>query len=171
MSQIIKNLYLGDCWDVRLEKYDAVLNVSNNVYYEPLDKSKPFLRIPVWNEFDIMDKYLPDAIKFINENIKKGSVLVHCYKGEMRSASVVLTYLMTRNYSKKKAYNFLLKKRKQVFNCNSIMDNDGTRFSMGSGKKNIFDPCVDKFIKTHKSNLRFNYNLRSKNFSKKFYQN
>ena len=43
-------------------------------------------------------RYFPAAISFIQEGIRKGGVLVHCYAGVSRSATCVIAYLMQHKH-------------------------------------------------------------------------
>jgi protein-tyrosine phosphatase len=39
-------------------------------------------------------RHFPAAIQFIKEGVQQGGILIHCFAGVSRSASVVIAYLM-----------------------------------------------------------------------------
>ncbi len=59
-----------------------------------------------------------NAIKFIDNEInKKRVILIHCYYGLMRSATVIASYLIVKyKMSVNDAIEFLKKKNKMIFN-------------------------------------------------------
>ncbi|KAJ0797969.1 putative phosphoric monoester hydrolase [Helianthus annuus] len=60
-------------------------------------------------------QYFDDCFGFINEAKRTGSVLVHCFAGRSRSATVVVAYLMkTHGMSSSKALNLVKSKRSVV---------------------------------------------------------
>eukprot|EP00948_MAST-09A_sp_MAST-9A-sp1_P004001 g4001.t1 len=64
-----------------------------------------------------MARALPKAVSFISQAINQsnGAVLVHCFAGKSRSATIVTAYLMvTRNWTMVKALDFLRTKRSVV---------------------------------------------------------
>jgi protein-tyrosine phosphatase len=122
MNKICVRLYQGKfqaAQDMRALK-DAgithVLQVSNGV--------KPcFPKDFVYKVINITDtsnssliRYFPAAISFIQEGIRKGGVLVHCYAGVSRSASCVIEYLMQqKDMSFQAAFAFASKRRPVIF--------------------------------------------------------
>ncbi len=57
---------------------------------------RPHFEVPVWDNPDApIEKYWPDAARFIDEHVRMGhSVLVHCHAGRSRSVSTVIYYMM-----------------------------------------------------------------------------
>lgn len=113
MSFIIPNLYLGNKRDAENngQDFDCIISVidykfdishSNQYYINILDNwSQPILHI-IYQTADLIDKHI--------KNNKK--VLVHCFGGVSRSASVVISYLMIKhNMSYEKAYMHVKIKR------------------------------------------------------------
>lgn len=85
-----------------------------------------YLRIPIYDDctYHITD-YIKEAMEFIdNATQNKGNILIHCYMGSSRSASIVLAYLIYKyNYSLNDALLFLKNKRNIVnINVNFIND-------------------------------------------------
>jgi protein-tyrosine phosphatase len=59
--------------------------------------------------------YIPECIKFIDEGIQSGNVLVHCLEGISRSVCIVLSYLVIKcNYTFDAAFDLIKQKRPQV---------------------------------------------------------
>lgn len=86
-----------------------------------------YLRIPIYDDctYHITD-YIKESMDFIDNarNNKDGNILIHCYMGSSRSASIVLAYLIYKyNYSLSDALLFLKDKRNIVnINVNFIDD-------------------------------------------------
>lgn len=121
---IIDNIYLGNgynasSWNI-LKKYDidTVINISYEIpnYYTE-DIKYYNIKIYDINETDILI-HLDDFIKFIkNEKKKKEkkNILIHCYMGSSRSASLVVAYLCRyHGFNVENAINFIKDKRELI---------------------------------------------------------
>lgn len=63
-----------------------------------------------------MTKHFDRCFDFIDKNRKSTSVLVHCWAGVSRSATIVITYLMKKyEFSFDEAHSFVKKKRRQIY--------------------------------------------------------
>jgi len=104
VSQILSNLWLGD---IRIAKNKLFFNENNINIVINCSKDIPFysnytenIRISVDDSLEDKDinllyKYIPKAVEYINNNIiESKNILVHCYAGKQRSASIVVAYLM-----------------------------------------------------------------------------
>ena len=89
-------------------KVTHVLNVTTEVdeYYS---HSFEYLRIDIPDLPSVnIVKHFDEAFQFIEDARKEGTVLVHCYYGNSRSASVVIGYLMkTERMKFKEALEYL----------------------------------------------------------------
>jgi len=80
--------------------YILPVGSSNHpLFNQGMNKLKDVIYYP--NYIDITDfhtenllVHFMDAIKFIDESISKGKILVHCAAGVSRSAAIVIAYLM-----------------------------------------------------------------------------
>lgn len=89
----------GDCHDagfMRRNRIRLVVNCSRNIPFAfPMLQG---LRVPVDDsphDEDVMEQHLPRAVEAICESVRSGrNVLVHCYAGQQRSATVVAAWLM-----------------------------------------------------------------------------
>lgn len=110
MSVILPNLLLGNVADADAvargarPDVDAMLTVAAELPYSGI---KNYAYIPMADSptQDLLSN-LPDALSFISFELEQGhTVLVHCYAGVSRSASVVIAYLMmARGMSLDQAY-------------------------------------------------------------------
>jgi len=107
-SNIEGNLYLGNIMDATSQEkikhigitYILPVGSSNHpLFNQGMNKLKDVIYYP--NYIDITDfhtenllVHFMDAIKFIDESISKGKILVHCAAGVSRSAAIVIAYLM-----------------------------------------------------------------------------
>ncbi|CAK56209.1 unnamed protein product (macronuclear) [Paramecium tetraurelia] len=70
-------------------------------------------QIPATDEVEFkLNRYFDEGADFIHNHLKYGNVLVHCYAGISRSASLVVAYLIKyHNYTTLTAVRFLQKSR------------------------------------------------------------
>ena len=118
---IIDNIYLGSAYNAaslyklkEIYKIKLVINATKEIsnYYPDDFEYKNYDLADVNN--DSIAEYLEDAYKIINENQNK-NILVHCFMGASRSASLVSYYIMKKyNESLDDAVQFISEKRKIV---------------------------------------------------------
>jgi len=126
---IMPNLYLGNINGANnidfLQKNNisSIVNCSNEIKFHEYFNDKNTFRLSIDDnkEPDNMKKFqenIFNAIKFIDNEInKKRVILVHCYYGLMRSATVIASYLIFKyKMSVNDAIEFLKKKNKMIFN-------------------------------------------------------
>jgi len=86
-----------------------------------------YLRIPIYDDCtNHITDYIKEAMDFIDDATRNnnGNILIHCYMGSSRSASIVLAYLIYKyNYSLSDAILFLKNKR-NIVNINVNFVND-----------------------------------------------
>lgn len=118
-NKINDHLFIGDISTslneifMSLNKIIAIVNVTyelKNKFYNTVN----YHNINIDDDYDTkIIPYLLPAIKFINKYVSIGkNVLVHCFAGKSRSASICIAYLMWQNkWTYKIAYNYLKEKR------------------------------------------------------------
>lgn len=127
-ENLTSSLYLGERYHAKnkevLEYHDVVyiLNCTppkdidttagNNCYFEHENCFK-YKRISVFdNVHQNILPFIDEAIAFIDEGKKYGSVFVHCNKGRSRSASFVIAYIMRKtNMNPEQAFQYLSSRR------------------------------------------------------------
>ena len=101
ISQITQNIYLGNIYDAQnIDKLiklgiQKVLSLITDEYllsYPPTIEHK-FIKISDFPRENII-KYFGECLLFINDDKK---VLVHCFAGSSRSATIIIAYLMWKN--------------------------------------------------------------------------
>jgi len=94
------------------------------------DKSNLYIDHLVFKVFDegnvTLYPYFNEAYNFIDNHLKKGeSVLVHCFGGITRSATIVISYIMLKNKLKyAEAFDLVKEKRKIIRISNRNFVND-----------------------------------------------
>jgi protein phosphatase slingshot len=128
-TKIVDHLYLGNAYNAsnfnQLDEFNitSVLNITNEIpnYFEE-DINFDYLKISIddTNNETIIN-HLDIALKFLNEIKKKKpnqNVLVHCYMGSSRSASIILAYLIKYYRLTLDDALKLLKEKRPVVNIN-----------------------------------------------------
>lgn len=118
---IIDNIYLGSAYNAASYytlkedyKIKIIINATKEISnYYPDDFIYKNYDLADINE-DSISKYLEDAYKIITNN-NNSNILVHCFMGASRSASLVSYYIMKKyDVSLNDAINFIVEKRKIV---------------------------------------------------------
>lgn len=117
-------LYLGnyeaasDVSLLRRNKISAVLTVAagTGLHYNSESISNHEL-IPAMDvDYYDMTKHFDRCFDFIDKCRKSTSVLVHCWAGVSRSATIIIAYLMKKyEFNFDESLNFVKKKRKQIY--------------------------------------------------------
>lgn len=122
-SENTGGLYLGnihaaeDVASLKKLNIQAVLTVAADSYIRYGKGAINHKVIPA-EDFETFDLsvFFEEAADFIEENLKKTNVLVHCLAGVSRSSSIVIAFLMRKNRWKfKQTLDFVREKRKCVF--------------------------------------------------------
>jgi protein-tyrosine phosphatase len=123
ITEIIpKFLYLGNQMNsenlelLKSLKITHILNCTNNIK-NLFPNDFKYHRIPIYDDYDQqIDKYFEESIKFINNCRKNnGRILIHCYAGISRSATITIAYIMKMNkYKFIDTYKYVKKQRSIV---------------------------------------------------------
>lgn len=128
-NEILPNLYIGnkdsaqDLSFIKNKHIQVIINCTNSVpsYYENNSLIK-YYRLPVddsllFDDIQKMTYLLPKYVNIIDKALEfKQPVLVHCYAGRQRSATLIAAYLIFKfKYSLEYAYHFIISKRKEAF--------------------------------------------------------
>ena len=123
MNKISEKLYLGNvkaASDLRQLKNNGIshiLQVAAGIQpFFPNDFKYKVLNVQDQSTQSLI-RHFPASIAFIKDAIDKGSgVLVHCYAGVSRSATIVIAYLMQeKNMNFDEAFQFASKRRPLIF--------------------------------------------------------
>lgn len=124
-THIIDGLYLGSAYNAAKKgnitkyNYGLVINVTKELSQYCDDEDVEYYNFPIYdNNKDSITKYLDESYNTIKNFKKENSdknVLVHCFMGASRSASVMIHYLMKEyNMTFEAAIAFVRGKRKTV---------------------------------------------------------
>jgi len=152
-NEIIPGLWLGSfesaCDKTALEERNikSIVTVVYNI--NPIFKDLTYYKVPIIDtENSNINKYFDECIDFIDESLKKGSVLVHCIRGISRSSTIVCAYLIKKlGYSCQHAIKTICEKRPQAF------PNEGFLSQLDTFEKSL--SYVDNFLSIH-DNLEYN---------------
>ena len=115
-THIIDNIYLGNAYNaayyygLKKNNIKMIINVTQEISQYYPDYFTYYQYELYDNNHDNIKEYLGDAyknIKNFQEN-KDGNILVHCFMGASRSASVVLYYLTKEKINKETGKHFTL---------------------------------------------------------------
>lgn len=118
---IIDDIYLGSAFNAasfyklkEVYRIKTIINATKEIRnYYPDDFEYKNYNLADINE-DSITEYLEDAYKFIEQN-KGKNILVHCFMGASRSASLMSYYIMKKyNTTLNEAVDFISEKRKIV---------------------------------------------------------
>lgn len=123
-NEIIDGLYLGSSYnaydinDLKKNNISVIINVTDEIsnFYEN-NILFDYYKFPIKdNNEDNIEEILEETYKIIDDNLdKRNNILVHCYMGASRSATVVIHYLMKKlDYSYDDARKLVIKKRPLV---------------------------------------------------------
>lgn len=125
-TKIIDNIYLGSAYNAALYKgikekeIGIIINMTRELreYYKE-EKGLEYKNYGVYdNNKESMKNMLEEVYKYIikkQEEEKEKNILIHCYMGASRSASVVIYYLMRKEKkSFDEAIEYVKKKRKHI---------------------------------------------------------
>lgn len=128
-TKIVDNLYLGNAYNAsnfnQLDEFNitSILNITNEIpnYFEE-DEKFDYIKISIddTNKESIIN-HLDMALQFLIETQKKKpnqNILVHCYMGSSRSASIILAYLIKYYHLTLEDALKLLKEKRPVVNIN-----------------------------------------------------
>ena len=133
-TEILPNLWISGIVGVRSNTFyknnniKCVINCSKDLPFFSSDTLN--IRIPVHDnlkkiEIQNLYKYMEKATNIIHSHFKKNqAVVVHCYAGKQRSASIIVAYLIKYgNMSIEDAVNSIKSKRVYVFTpCNNFIE-------------------------------------------------
>ena len=104
-NQVITNLFLGssfnayDIYFLNRKRINVILNITDEIsnFYET-DNQFTYYRFSIRdNNLDEITTILNETYNVLDHHLSKGDrVLVHCYMGASRSASVVIYYIMKK---------------------------------------------------------------------------
>tara|TARA_B100000035_G_C21008752_1_gene558605 strand:- start:85 stop:678 length:594 start_codon:yes stop_codon:yes gene_type:complete len=124
-THVIDNIYIGNSlnasnyYELMENGITHVINVSEEISNYFPDEIE-YLRIPVNDTNDAsLENYYGEALEFINNlDVKDNNILIHCFMGSSRSATIVVLYLMKiKSMSFDAAYKYL-KDIRPVVNMN-----------------------------------------------------
>lgn len=121
-THVIDNIYLGSAFNaasyplLKRLNIKVIMNATAEIsnYYEHLDEFK-YIKYELYdNNQNRIIKHLEKSYNDIryHQHYTGGNILIHCFMGASRSASIVLHYLMkTYSYTFDEAVEYLRKKR------------------------------------------------------------
>lgn len=123
-DEILPNLYLGGVKALDNRSFDMIVNLIKQTPLsdKTIPNCKTFIRLPINDSPDDSELLLSlinetQVLEHIHNSLIKGeTVLVHCFAGMSRSATIVVCYLIKyTNMSLLNAIEFIKTKRPIVF--------------------------------------------------------
>ena len=123
-DEILPNLYVGGVKALDNRSFDMIVNLIKQTPLsdKTIPSCKSFIRIPINDSPDDSDLLLllineTQVLEHIHKSLSSGeTVLVHCFAGMSRSATIVACYLIKyTNMSLLNAIEFIKTKRPIVF--------------------------------------------------------
>ena len=128
-NHIVNSLYLGNAYNARdyyslkNNNIGMIVNCTIDVdnYFEDTNEFE-YVRVDVYdnNEASIL-KYLDNTVDSINDFLTKNphkNILVHCFMGSSRSATIIIAYMIKYlNYTRREALSYIKNKR-DIVNLN-----------------------------------------------------
>jgi protein-tyrosine phosphatase len=127
MTKITSNVYLGNIQDARkyYNDFDIIINVSEvslkslHSMYKGILIEIPIIDSPSTN----LKPYLTYTNIILDKARDKGQkVLINCYKGISRSASILIGWLIHRGISYEEAYDLVFSKRNIIYPNSGFRD-------------------------------------------------
>lgn len=87
---------------------------KNNINHKVIDAAD--------DEEQDLKQYFAQGINFIDDNIEKTNILVHCYGGVSRSATMLMAYLMQRNLESFTETLELVREKRKVYPNDSFVE-------------------------------------------------
>ena len=120
-NKIIDGLFLGSSFnaynltELKSNDIDVIINITDEIdNFHEANQLITYYKFPIKdNNYDDISNILSMTTSIIEQHLSKGdNILVHCFMGASRSASVIIHYLMNKNnwtydYTK----NFVMDKR------------------------------------------------------------
>jgi protein tyrosine phosphatase len=119
MYEIVPHLYLSSYQDAQTVPKDFfVINCSKDLPMVSTEGGGTRLYVDdAPHSLETMKRNLPLMVKYIEDHVNKGhNVLVHCFAGQQRSATVVAAYLIkNNNMSVDEAISYIKSKKPDAF--------------------------------------------------------
>lgn len=123
-TEILYGLFLGSCYnafnfqELKKENINVIINVTEEIENFHQDNlMMTYYRYPIKdNNLDDISEILDETCQIIEHHLEKqDKILVHCFMGASRSASIIIYYVMRKfkiNYETAKL--FVYRKRKSI---------------------------------------------------------